>query len=211
MLNCEFYPAADPSSKRLMIVLHGLGDSSAGYRSLPPILNLPWLNYLLVNAPDPYYEGYSWYEFSGDPNPGILRSRSMLFSLLAEQDKKGFPSRQTFLFGFSQGCLMAWEIGFGYPQLLAGLIGISGYANAPELALKQLSPVAREQHFLITHGRQDPLIPFREVKAQVEMLKAAGLQIDWREYDKAHTIGGEEEVDSIRAFIQNRGKTLKIA
>ena len=36
-----------------MIVLHGLGDSMEGYRWLPEALQLPWLNYLLVNAPDP--------------------------------------------------------------------------------------------------------------------------------------------------------------
>ena len=67
-----------------MVVLHGLGDSTAGFRWLPEELGQPWLNYLLVNAPDNYYGGYSWYDFAGDMGPGVKRSREMLFELLDE-------------------------------------------------------------------------------------------------------------------------------
>jgi len=59
MLKTEFHPAHKSGSKALMVVLHGLGDSAAGYQFLPPALALPWMNYLLVNAPDPYYGGFS--------------------------------------------------------------------------------------------------------------------------------------------------------
>ncbi len=69
MLDSEFFPAAKKSS-RLMVILHGLGDSSAGFRWLPAALNLPWMNYLLVNAPDAYYGGFSWYDFATDPTTG---------------------------------------------------------------------------------------------------------------------------------------------
>jgi phospholipase/carboxylesterase len=204
MLNCEFYPAKDRDSNWVLIALHGLGDSSGGYRFLPPALDLVWLNYVLVNAPDPYYQGYAWYDFSGDPNPGIVRSRQLLFEVLADQEKRGFSPDRTFIFGFSQGCLMGWEVGLRYPKKLAGIIGVSGYVNAPEVALKEVSPVAREQHFFITHGKYDPLIPFQDVKAQVQMLKGAGLRIEWHEYDKAHTIDSDE-VSAIRGFIQHHG------
>ncbi|GIT12624.1 MAG: hypothetical protein CM1200mP34_0300 [Verrucomicrobiales bacterium] len=66
---------------------------------------------------------------------------------------------QTFLFGFSQGCLMTLEIGLRYPHHLAGLIGISGYAHDPGKLVAEQSPVAAEQSFLITHGTTDPLLP----------------------------------------------------
>jgi phospholipase/carboxylesterase len=52
MAEFRFIPAAAKNSGRLMIVLHGLGDSIEGYRWLPPALDLAGLNYLLVNAPD---------------------------------------------------------------------------------------------------------------------------------------------------------------
>ena len=57
MLVTELVPAREPDSRRLMVVLHGLGDSMDGYRWMPQELDLPWLNYLLVNAPDDYYGG----------------------------------------------------------------------------------------------------------------------------------------------------------
>jgi phospholipase/carboxylesterase len=206
VLQTEFYEAEDRESKRLMLVMHGLGDSIAGFQWFPGAMELPWLNYLLVNAPDRYYQGFSWYEFGGDPEPGISRSRKLLFALLDDLRAKGFPSEQTIVSGFSQGCLMTWEAGLRYPHRLASLVGISGYAHNEKQALNELSPVAREQRFLITHGRQDPMIPFDDVKKQVEVLKAASLNIDWREFDKGHTIAGEEELSVIRDFVSKAFK-----
>ena len=99
---------------------------------------------------------------------------------------------------------MTYEIGLHYPHLLAGLVGISGYVHEPGRVLNELSTVARRQHFLITHGTHDALIPFAEVRAQVNQLKAAKLQIEWHEFAKAHTIAGEAELAVIRTFIRAR-------
>src|SRR6266436_3224871 len=155
-LQSELIPARESGSRRLMIMLHGLGDSIEGYRWLPEALNLPWLNYLLVNAPGEYYGGYSWYDFTGDVAQGVTRSRKLLFSLLEEQPAKGFPSAQTILGGFSQGCLMSIEVGLRYPHRLAGILGISGHVCNPEQLIKELSPVAKQQRLLLTHGFMDP-------------------------------------------------------
>src|SRR6266852_4176315 len=138
MLDHEFIPAREKGSRRLLIMLHGLGDSLEGYRWVPEALNLPWLNYLLVNAPDEYYGGYSWYDFMGDIAPGVTRSRKLLFDLLDQHRAAGFPTDQTVLGGFSQGCLMSIEVGLRYPQRLAGIIGISGYVCEPVKLLKEL-------------------------------------------------------------------------
>src|SRR5690349_24815818 len=103
MLETDFLPAPEKNSPCLMVVLHGLGDSLEGYRWLPPALGLPWLNYLLVNAPDPYFGGYSWYDFSGDVGAGVERSRALLSELVDDQCKRGWTTEQSVLFGFSQG------------------------------------------------------------------------------------------------------------
>ncbi len=206
MLDSEFFPAADKNSKRLLLALHGLGDSAAGYRWLPSTMNLPWLNCLLVNAQDSYYGGYSWYDYTGDEGKGVRRSRALLVELLDALRAKGFPTEQTVLFGFSQGCLMTLDVGFRYPHRFGGLVGVSGYVHEPAKLLTELSPVAKEQRMLFTHGTKDPLIPCSEVRKQVEQLKAAGLQIDWREFAKVHTIEGEEEVSLIRNFVVDRLK-----
>jgi len=204
MLSTELIPAADKKSKRLMVMLHGLGDSIEGYRWWPEALGLPWLNHLLVNAPEEYYGGYSWFDYPGDMVPGVRHSTKLLFRLLDDLRAKGFPTGQTVLGGFSQGGLMSIEVALRYPHRLAGVVGISGYVCTPEKLLRELSPVARELRLLVTHGSLDPVIPFAATREQVNLLKAAGLHIEWHEFAKAHTIAGEPEMAVIRDFIRAR-------
>lgn len=201
MLHSELIPARDRDSGRLLVVLHGLGDSMDGYRWMPSELRLPWLNYLLVNAPDDYFGGYSWYDIYGDAAPGIARSRGLLMELLGTLPARGFEPGQTALFGFSQGCLMTLETGLRHPQRLAGLIGISGYIQDVATLLRELSPAAREQRVLMTHGTQDPLLPIEPVRKQAALLQQAGVNLAWHEFEKAHTIAGEEELGLIRQFV----------
>ena len=201
MLTTEFISAANPASRRLLIALHGLGDSLDGYLWLPGALNLPELNCLLVNAPDEYFGGYSWYPFPNATHADIQRSTRLLSELLDAQRERGFPTEQTTLFGFSQGCLMTVEVGLRYPHRFAGLIGVSGYVHDPERLLREKSPVADRQRLLLTHGTRDPLIPIGPVRQQVRQLQAAGLKIEWHEFAKEHTIAGEAELAVIRQFI----------
>jgi phospholipase/carboxylesterase len=201
MLHGEFIPAAEKDSRRLFVVLHGLGDSAGGWRWLPGALGLPWLNYLLVNAPDEYYGGYSWFDYPGDSVPGIHRSRKLL-ELLDDLRAKNFPAGQITLGGFSQGSLMSLETGLHYPHRLAGIVGISGWVFEIENLIRDLTPVARSQRLLVTHGHFDPVIPFADVRDQVQRLKTAGLDVAWHEFPKEHTIHGTEEITVIRDFVR---------
>ena len=202
MLDFELIPAADRGSRRLMVMLPGLGDSIEGYRWFAPAMNLPWLNYALVNAPDEYYGGFSWFDFQGDPKPGVQRSYRLLGKLRDELRAQDFPTGQTTLGGFSQGCLMSIEVGIRYSHRLAGIVGISGRASDPALLVKEASPLARQQRFFINHGTQDPVIPFAVAREHVNVLKAAGFRIEWHELVKVHTIAGESELELIRDFVR---------
>ncbi len=202
MLNTELIPAEQALEPRLMILLHGLGDSMEGYRWLPEAMQLPWMSYLLVNAPDDYYGGFSWYDIDGNSGPGVERSRKLLVELLERTAREGFAPDKTVLFGFSQGCLMSIEVGAQNPHKLAGIVGVSGYVYEPNRLAKLLSPIAAQQRFLVTHGTRDSLIPIERVRPQMEILRQAGLKIDWREFVKQHTIAGEEELSVIRHFVR---------
>ena len=204
MLHYELIPAAESragGSRPLMVMLHGLGDSIEGYRWLPEAMALPWLNYLLVNAPDDYFGGYSWFDYPDNYKPGVQRSRKLLFELLDDLRAKGFSAEQITVGGFSQGCVLALEIGLRYPHRLAGVVGISGWVCEPEKLLKELSPVATQQRLLVTHGKLDPLVPFDLTCGQVLQLKAAGLNVEWHEFAKVHTII-EDELAVVRDFVR---------
>ena len=200
MLHSELVPAREKNSRRLMVMLHGLGDSLEGYRWLPEALDLPWLNYLLVNAPDEYYGGYSWFDLN-DVVPGVRRSRKLLFELLDDLRARGFQAEQITFGGFSQGSLMAVEVGLRYPHRFAGVVCISGWVCEPEKLLQELSPVAKQQRLLMTHGTSDPLLPIDQVRAQIPLLKAVGLNLAWREFEKPHTMV-EAEIALVRNFVR---------
>lgn len=201
MLEHRLIPAADRDSKRLLLMMHGLGDSLAGYLWMPQTLRLPWLNYLLPNAPDDYYGGYAWFDIYGDMVPGVRRSRELLFELLDAWRGRGWPTEQTVIGGFSQGGLMAIEVGLRYPHRFAGVMSISGLVCQPDKLLQELSPVAREQRLLVTHGTLDPILPLAVTKRQIRHLQNAGLNIAWHEFEKDHTIAGAAELGLIRDFL----------
>jgi predicted esterase len=54
----------------------------------------------------------------------------------------------------------------------------------------------------MTHGTDDPMVPIDKVRPQIPVLKAAGLQIEWHEFAKEHTVAGEEEISVIRDFVR---------
>ena len=70
LLKSHFIPAAI-SSNKLMIVLHGKGDSLRPFKDFNSELDLPNMNFLLLNAPKKFLDGYSWY---GDPPYKFFRS-----------------------------------------------------------------------------------------------------------------------------------------
>ncbi len=204
-LKTEFYPAQDTKSKRTLVVLHGLGDSIEGYRWLPEALQLPYLNCILVNAPDVYNPGYSWFNIDtqtliADPKT-VARSRALLFELFENLHNENYPPEQMMVLGFSQGCLMTWEVGVRYPRRLAGLIGISGWALEKDGIYDSITEVSKQQRFLITHGSQDPYISAEKVAEQIQKFKSKGLNIEYRIFNKEHTILAEEEIPVFRKFI----------
>ena len=121
-----------------------------------------------------------------------------------QQREAGFATEQTFLFGFSQGCLMTLETGLRYPHRFAGLVGVSGYTHEPNQLVNELSPVVKEQAFLITHGTADPLLPLKKTKSPIDQLCAAGVNIQWEVFEKEHTIQGEAEMSVIREFVDKQ-------
>jgi phospholipase/carboxylesterase len=186
-----FIPAKIPS-KKLMIILHGRGDSSDGFVGLPPFLDLDDMNYILFDAPFEYFTGFSWYQLPPDQLPGIEYSSKLLTKDLDTLLESDFNAEESFLFGFSQGSLLTFEFGARYHKVLAGYIAISGYIYDTDKLLKDMNSSINQKNWLCTHGTEDPVLPYETSKEQIQALQNGGFDIEFQTYQKEHTIEREE-------------------
>ena len=198
-LNNIFIPSTVPS-KKLMIILHGRGDSSQGFAFLPPYLNMDEMNYLLLDAPYFYFGGFSWYDLPPNQLEGIASSSAILADILDELFEEEFNAHESFLFGFSQGALLTFEFGARYEKVLAGYIAVSGYIYDVNNLLEEMNPNVNNSNWLCTHGTYDGVLPYNTSKAQVETLQNGGFDIEFKSYDKDHTIA-EDELQMIKEWI----------
>ncbi len=199
--------AASRQSQRLMIVLHGRGDSLRPFAHFKEELKIPEMNYLLLNAPRKFLSGYTWYGEPPYQKNGVKRIRQRLFKLLGELEVHGWKSEDIFLFGFSQGCLISADLALNYPKRLGGVVGISGYFQFYPRWRANLPKSATQTPWLMTHGHQDDVLKLADTKFGVEKLKGAGISIDWVELDKNHALE-EHEYPIIRRWVREQLSTL---
>lgn len=197
-----FIPAKVPS-KKLMIILHGRGDSSEGFLGFPPFLALDDMNYILFDAPFEYFTGHSWYQLPPEQLPGIEYSSKLLTKDLDTLFESDFNANESFLFGFSQGSLLTFEFGARYHKVLAGYIAISGYIYDVPTLLEEMNPDVNEKNWLCTHGTSDPVLSYETSKEQVEQLQDGGFDIEFVTYDKDHSID-RDELSMISEWIKKR-------
>ncbi|MCA8975600.1 MAG: serine esterase [Planctomycetes bacterium] len=202
-LECEWLPSPRPSRK-LLVVLHGRGDSSRSWYWLPGAFAFEELNYLFVNAPDEYFGGRSWYALPPDQAPGVLRSRRLLDALFAELTDQGHAAADLGLLGFSQGCLMTLEWGARSPLRLGAYVGISGYCLDPAALLAERDPGLQPDRWLITHGTEDEALDYETTRAQIDELSRGGLALRFETFRKGHTIDPEDELPLLRRFVGER-------
>ena len=205
-LNNIFIPSK-VASKKLMIILHGRGDSSRGFTFLPPYLNIDDMNYLLLDAPYYYYGGFSWYDLPPNQLEGIAYSSGILADTLDTLFEEEFNADESFLFGFSQGALLTFEFGARYEKVLAGYIAVSGYIYDANNLLDEMNPNINTSNWLCTHGTYDGVLPFNTSKEQVETLQNGGFDITFKSYDKDHNVA-EDELMMIKEWIKSRLPTL---
>lgn len=204
----KFIPARKKSDK-LMIVLHGRGDSIRPFREFDDEMKIPEMNYLLLNAPRKFLDGFSWYGEPPYQRDGVLKIRAKIFDLLNELEQQGWKSENIFFFGFSQGCLISADIGLHYPKKLGGVVGISGYFHFFPRWKNEISPEASRTPWLFTHGHQDDVLPLTETKYGVDKLRDAGLKVKWVEFDKEHALE-DREYPVIRKWVKDKLKARPV-
>lgn len=119
---------------------------------------------------------------------GMPPACEMLSRAAAELlEETGLPASRLVLGGFSQGAMVATDVALRLPASPAALCIFSGTLLCEE----QWRPLAEARAglpVLQSHGRQDPILPFRAALWLRDMLVAAGCQVDFVAFDGPHTI-----------------------
>lgn len=185
---------------RTLVFCHGLGDSEQGWTFLQQALDLDWLEVILVRAPEPYFGGYSWYDFENPQNVArdLEVSRSKLGELL---EHLAIPPERLLLGGFSQGAVMTLEMTVRAQRPWAGSLAISGYVPLWKEYPAAFGPGLAGQRILATHGPWDTVLPLEMARRQVLHLKEHGAPLEFETFDKAHDLDMEEELPRLRRFL----------
>ena len=112
-----------------------------------------------------------------------------------EELGQSVPLPQTVLLGFSQGGAMAVDAGSSLP--LAGIVACSGYPH------EGWQPPAAMPPVLLSHGREDPVVPFGASEQLQRLLQGAGAEPQLLAFSGGHSIDGSV-LTPISAFIRDR-------
>jgi phospholipase/carboxylesterase len=190
-------PARGGKPDSLVVFLHGYGSNGADLISLAPYWAkvLPGAQFLAPNGPEPVPMapgGYQWFPISqADPRlmaQGAAHAAGVVDRFLdREIARYQLPSGRVALVGFSQGTMMALQVGLRRAESLGAILGFSGALPGPERLkdeIKSKPPV------LLVHGSEDDMIPVGMVLAAAQGLAAAGHAAQWRiSYGVPHSIG----------------------
>ena len=188
------------SAQKIMVVMHGLGDSKTSYIDFCKELNVSGLQYLIINGPIDYYGGYAWYEPPPEPpQQSLIDSLEKLENLMEELLKQGFENEDIFVLGFSQGGCMSLEHLYRRKEKLGGVVALS-----PKMypIKESLSPNKNqvETPLFVTHGLYDDLIPYSEVEKGCLELRERGFKPIHKSYPIGHEIDFDE-IEDLRNWI----------
>jgi phospholipase/carboxylesterase len=201
-----------------VIWMHGLGADGYDFVPLVPELQLPSqarVRFMFPHAevrPVTINGGYAmraWYDIrelspaGRDDEQGFAEARQRIESLIKREVDAGIPSSRILLAGFSQGGAVALHVGLRHAQTLGGILALSCYLPMHARLATELTPAARATPILMCHGTEDPVVAQQFGALSRDVMKGAGLVVDWREYRMGHTLC-IEEISDLSAWLRER-------
>jgi phospholipase/carboxylesterase len=189
---------------RRLVLLHGWGADADDLFALGELLAGPEVNVVALRAPLPHPagQGRQWYDLEQPGWPQLPAAREDLRRRLRELDLDPRRTR-TVLLGFSQGAALAVDVATGgAPLPLAGVISCSGYPH-PDWRPRQGGghPGGHAAAVLLTHGQQDPVVPYAASERLHSQLRAGGWEAALIGFRGGHTIDAAL-LPRLREFVQ---------
>jgi len=186
-----------------VIVLHGWGAPGDDLVPIAETLKRPGVRFIVPAAPLPEIGGgRAWWHLDPHtrpphaasdrvapdfrPSPPVVAARTAVQGLIATVVDRYAPETVALL-GFSQGAMLSIDVALAGTPAVARVVAMSGVLlvdSVPAL----IAPHAVKPRFLLSHGRQDPVVPFASGTRGKELLEAHGFPVTWRPFDGGHEI-----------------------
>jgi phospholipase/carboxylesterase len=186
-----------------LVLLHGWGADADDLLDLGELLVGPQVSVVALRAPNPHPGGMGrqWYDLLPQPDWAALPGARQELRSRLEDLGGSVPLAQTALLGFSQGAAMALDVATGEGVQgqaglpLAALIACSGYPH-PDWV-----PARPAMKVLLTHGEQDPMVPFAASEAVERRLRDVGGSVRRLAFNGGHGID-PSLFPAMRAFLE---------
>ena len=199
----------DGTAAGTVLWLHGLGADGHDFEPVVDELDLDVpLRFVFPHAPvrpvtiNGGAEMRAWYDI--DPRAplagagDIEASAAAVLEIVAEENARGTASERIVLAGFSQGGVVALQLGLSSRARFAGIMALSTYVHDHEHLLDRVSFESVDVPVFMAHGLMDPMIPIARAVTSREALAALNYQVEWREYGMGHQVCHQELVDIAR-------------
>ena len=173
-------PLSGAPPKHIVFLLHGYGSSGADLIAMAQHWrqSLPDTLFLAPNAPQRAGSGYQWWPLQNFTPHALAAGASLAAPAIdAFIDRKlgqyGLSDAEMAIVGFSQGMMMALQVGLKRRTAPAAVVGYSGiFVGAADLANQNLS----KPPVLLVHGSADPIIPVSAQQAAKADLDKLGIK-----------------------------------
>ena len=159
------YPENDEKIKKVIILLHGYGGDARDISAL----SYGWKRYLkntLIICPNGHERcsvsptGFQWFDLTRDDPNLILKSTleaEKKLNLFLSEIKKEFnlSNHEICISGFSQGCMMAINLGLTSSEKFSCIVGFSGKIIDVENLSTRLKS---KSNILLIHGDSDEVV-----------------------------------------------------
>jgi phospholipase/carboxylesterase len=206
-------PAGNPAG--LLVLHHGRGADERDLLPLADVLDAERrLHVVTPRAPLtlPGLPGYHWYIVPrvGYPDPETFHAAYRQLADLHSElwEATGIRPERTIFAGFSMGSVMSYALGLGPRRPApAGILAFSGFIPVVEGWHPDLS--RRHTWVFTAHGRADPVIGVELGRRASELLKDAGLEVEYHESDTGHNIDPGHIPAAIEWLAGTLGRTLR--
>ncbi len=179
-------PASGRPAKGLVVFVHGYGADGNDLIELGRHFarDLPDIAFVAPHAPEPCAMspgGRQWFPLTmRDPAEvprGVARAAPALDAFLSQElGRMRLPASALALVGFSQGTMMALDVGLARRPAIAAIVGFSGLLARPD----QLAAAPRPSPpVVLVHGDQDDVLPVEYLPMACAALAAAEIPVEW--------------------------------